>query len=627
MANLHAIKDLHHEQRLFGTRVIVAGVIVCLLLALVVGRLVHLQIASYKYFTTQSQNNRVRLVAVPPPRGLIYDRHGVILAENMPAYQLEVTPEQVEDMDATLAGLSSVLSLTQGDIERFGQALRRKRPFERVPLRFNLSDEEVARFAVNRHRFPGVDINARLMRHYPLGGTAVHALGYVGRIDEGDLQRVDADNYNGTSHIGKLGIERQYEELLHGKVGFQQEEVNAQGRTLAVLERQAPQPGRDLVLSLDAGLQRLAERELAGYNGAAVAMDPRTGEVLALASMPTYDPNLFVNGISHRDYAELNTGRTRPLFNRALKGQYPPGSTIKPLVALAALEHQLTWAGKQMYAGPYYMLPNDERRYRDWKKEGHGLIDMGDAITQSSDVYFYDLAYKLGIDRIHPFLAQFGLGRPTGIDVPGEADGLLPSREWKRQVRRMPWFPGETLIVGIGQGYMLATPLQMAEFTSVLAMRGRHLRPHLLRTIIDPASGEQTQIGPEAHEPVALRDARLWQQVIGPMEDVMHRRNGTAYWTAGHDAPYRIAGKTGTSQVFGLGADEEYEEENIALHLRDHSLFVGFAPADEPRIAVAVIAENGGSGSRVAAPIARRLMDFYLLRDPGDEAEALAHAR
>jgi penicillin-binding protein 2 len=269
------------------------------------------------------------------------------------------------------------------------------------------------------------------------------------------------------------------------------------------------------------------------------------------------------------------------------------------------------------------MLPNDERRYRDWKKGGHGLIDMGDAITQSSDVYFYDLAYKLGIDRIHPFLAQFGMGRATGIDVPGEADGLLPSREWKRQVRRMPWFPGETLIVGIGQGYMLATPLQMAEFTSVLAMRGQHMRPHLLRTIIDPASGERTQVEPEAHEPVTLRDAHLWQQVIGPMEDVMHRRNGTAYWTAGHDAPYRIAGKTGTSQVFGLGADEEYEEENIALHLRDHSLFVGFAPADEPRIAVAVIA----GGSRVAAPIARRLMDFYLLRDSGGEAEALAHAR
>jgi penicillin-binding protein 2 len=627
MANLHAIKDLHLEQRLFGNRVLIAGILVSLLLMLVLGRLVYLQIVNYKYFTTQSQNNRVRLVAVPPPRGLVYDRNGVILAENLPSYQLEITPEQVEDLDATLAGLSSVITLTENEIDRFGKALRRKRPFERIPLKFNLSDEDVARFAVSRHQFPGVDINARLTRYYPMGGTAVHALGYVGRIDERDLQRVDADNYNGTSHIGKLGIEREYEALLHGQVGYQREEVNAEGRTLTVLEREPPRPGFDIVLSLDAGLQRLAEKELAGYNGAVVAIDPRNGEVLALASMPTYDPNLFVNGISTRDYAELNTGRARPLFNRALKGQYPPGSTIKPLVGLAGLEYQVTWPGKEMYAGPFYMLPNDERKYRDWKPEGHGVVDLDVSITQSCDVYFYDLAYKLGIDRIHSFLYEFGLGQATGIDVPGEEDGLLPSREWKQRARRMPWFPGETLIVGIGQGYMLTTPMQMAEFTSILAMRGERMRPRLLKAVRDPASGEQTLMDPEPRGRVQVRDERLWRYVIEPMEHVMHQRNGTAYWTAGHDAPYRIAGKTGTAQVFGLGADEEYEEENIAQHLRDHSLFVGFAPADDPRIAVAVIAENGGSGSKVAAPIARRLMDFYLLREAEKDEEKLADAR
>ena len=625
MATRHAIKDLHLEQRLFGARVLIAGIIVSLVLTLVLGRLFYLQIVSYKYFTTQSQNNRVRLVAVPPPRGLIFDRNGVVLAENLPSYQLEITPEQIEDMDATLASLSTIVALTENDIERFEKALRRKRPFERIPLRFNLSDEEVARFAVSRHRFPGVDINARLTRHYPLGGTAVHALGYVGRIDERDLQNVDVNNYNGTSHIGKLGIERQYEALLHGMVGYQREEVNVQGRTLQVLEREPPRPGFDLVLSLDAGLQTLAEKELSGYNGAVVAMDPRTGEVLAMASMPTFDPNLFVNGISTTDYAALNTSIDRPLFNRALKGQYPPGSTIKPLMGLAGLEHQVTWPGKEMYAGPFYMLPNDERRYRDWKPEGHGVVDLDISITQSCDVYFYDLAYKLGIDRIHDFLTQFNMGHRTGIDVPGEEDGLLPSREWKQRTRRMPWFPGETLIVGIGQGYMLATPMQMGEFTSILANRGERMKPRLLKAVQDPVTREQTLMDPESMGRVPVRDERLWQAVIQPMVHVMHRKNGTAYWTAGHDAPYQIAGKTGTAQVFGIAQDEEYDAEKIAKHLRDHSLFVGFAPVDDPQIAIAVIAENGGSGSKVAAPIARRLMDYYLLRKTETDEVANAH--
>jgi penicillin-binding protein 2 len=618
-----AIKDLHREQRIFGARVLIAAFIVVLLAGLLVGRLVYLQVASYSHFTTLSQNNRVRLEPVPPPRGLIFDRNGVVLAENRPAYSLELVPEAVEDVEDTLSRLGELIALREIDLERFRRALRGGHAFERIPLRFNLSDEEVARFAVQRHQFAGVDIEARLNRHYPMGADMAHAVGYVGRIDERELFDLDVRDYRGTTHIGKTGVERYYESLLHGTVGVQQVEVNAQGRVLRVLDREPPEPGLDLVLGLDAELQRVAMTALGDYNGAVVALDPRTGEVLALTSVPSFDPNPFVNGIATEDFRRLNEDRYRPLFNRALSGQYPPGSTIKPLVGLAALENDITTAEHTMFARGYYTLPNDERRYRDWKREGHGWVDLDRAIYVSSDVYFYDLAYRLGIDRMHESLAEFGLGRSLGLDSTGERSGLLPSRDWKRGARGQRWFPGETLIAGIGQGYMLTTPLQLAAATATIASRGVLLRPHLLREV----RGEVAEpVRPQVLGTVQLRRPEHWDQIITPMEHVVHHERGTAYWTTGLRLRYRMAGKTGTSQVFGLGEDEEYVHEEVAKHLRDHSLFVAFAPVEEPRIAVAVIAEHAGSGSAVAAPAARQVIDAYLLRDQATAAE-VADAR
>jgi penicillin-binding protein 2 len=610
-----AIKNHQQEQRLFVVRVIMILTMVLMLFGMLVARMTYLQVVNYSHFTTLSQNNRVRLEAVPPPRGLIYDRNGVVLAENRPSYQLEVTLEQVDDLDETLAGLGELMPLDDAEVARFRRHLRGKRPFQAVPLKLNLSDEEVAQFAINRHRFPGVDIQARLARHYPLGEEFAHVVGYVGRIDERELARLDSRNYGGTTHIGKIGVERHYEDVLHGEAGYQQVEVNAQGRVLRVLERQPPVPGQDLVLTLDAGLQAAAREAMDGRNGAIVAMDPVTGEVLAMVSKPSFDPNLFVHGIPVPIFNALRDDRYQPLFNRALSGQYPPGSTLKPLIGLAGLENDVITAARTMYARGYYTLPNDDRRYRDWRRQGHGLVNLDKAIAQSSDVYFYDLGYRLGIDRISPFLGQFGLGQRTGVDTTGERPGLLPSREWKRATQNMPWFPGETLITAIGQGYMLATPMQLASVTSTLAMRGQRMRPHLLRGIIDPASGDLQLREPLPDTPVLLRQPVHWDQVLQPMVNTVHRPNGTAYWSTGRELQYTMAGKTGTSQVFGLAEDEEYDEEGLAKHLRDHALFIGYAPADAPRLAVAVIAEHGGSGGRVAAPIARKVMDYYLLEE------------
>ena len=612
MSYLEAIKNPHLERRLFLNRAIISALLVLGVLLVFVFRMAYLQILSYEHFATLSKDNRVRLIAVPPPRGLIYDRHGILLAENLPSYRLEIVPSQVSDMDELLGRLSSLIEFDETDVKRFSTEMSRKQSFQNIPLQFNLSDEEVARFAVNRHDFPGVDVNARLGRYYPLGGIGVHALGYVGRINERELRLLDDNNYNGTSHIGKLGIEKYYEDILHGNVGFQRVEINAQGRILRVLDTQPPVPGNDLVLSLDSNLQRVAEQALGASKGAVVAMDPSSGEVLALASNPIYDPNLFVNGISTTDYESLRSDEGRPLFNRALTGQYPPGSTIKPMVALAGLEYGVTWAEKTMWAGGYYKLPNDDRRYHDWKRGGHGEVDMAISITQSCDVYFYDLANRLGIDRIHSFLDQFGLGKRSGLDATGEASGLLPSRDWKRRALGQVWFPGETIIAGIGQGYMLTTPLQLATATSILAMRGKRVKPRLLRANRNPVSGAFSATEESVVDSFKLQHDVFWDQVINAMIDTAHKRNGTAY-RIGKDAPYTIAGKTGTSQVFGLKQNEKYDAEKLEEKLRDHALFIGFAPAHKPKIAVAVIVENGGSGGKVAAPVARIVMDYYLL--------------
>jgi len=612
------IKDHYQEASLFRWRALVAAFFSIVLLGLLLSRLLYLQFFEYSHFKTLSENNRVRLQAISPNRGLIYDRNGVVLAENRPSYRLEVVPEQVEDMNTTLQELGELVELDDATVERFRKAVSRSRPFEGVPLRTKLSDEEVARLAVNRYRFPGMEITAKLGRYYPLGERAEHVIGYVGRIDEDELRRVDEANYSGTSHIGKVGLERYYEKELHGQVGYQNVEVNVQGRMLRVLDKTPPTPGNDLVLTLDAELQAIAEDAMGEYTGAAIAMDPRTGEVLAMASMPSYDPNLFVHGISVKDYAALRNSDKRPLFNRAISGQYPPGSTAKPFIGLAGLEYKAIGHKETVFCQGYYLLPNEERKYRDWKKTGHGEMDFKDAVAQSCDVYFYELAYRLGIDRMYAFMHQFGFGEPTGLDTVGERSGLMPSREWKQRSRNRVWFPGETLITGIGQGYMLATPIQLAAATSIMAMRGKVMRPHLLKLIKYPASNESVTIAPKMTRQIELQRDVNWHYAIDAMREVVQGIRGTAHHAIGYKLGYEMAGKTGTAQVLGIAQDEEYDAESLAKKLRDHALFVAFAPLDDPQIAVAVIAENGGHGSGVAAPIARKIIDAWLQRQKAD---------
>ncbi len=616
MALRTPLKDHLRETHLFTSRALVALVGVMLLLVLVVGRLVYLQIISHEHFSTLSENNRVNIVPIPPTRGLIYDRKGVLLAQNLPAFSLEVIPEQVKNLDETLAELAGLVAISEEDLEQFKKRLEQKHPFEAIPLRLRLSEEEVARFAVNRHRFPGVDIGARLTRDYPLGELGVHAVGFVGRINEAELQSLDATNYRGTTYTGKTGVEKYYEAVLHGQVGYQHEETNAVGRVLRVLERRLPAPGQNLYLSLDADLQWVAELALTGKRGAVVAINPKSGEVLVLASLPGYDPGAFVNGISTKDYQALQDSLDQPLFNRVLTGQYPPGSTIKPLLALAGLEYKEVTPRTSTFCPGWFSLPGDEHRYRDWKREGHGTTNVRTAIMHSCDVYFYDLARTLGIDRIHKYLSYFGLGRRTGIDLPGEAAGLLPSREWKRAARRQAWFPGETLITGIGQGFMLTTPLQLAAATAMLANRGEVFRPQILRATQATSGGELMMQAPLHTAKVPLSDPANWDVVIGAMQDVVHDPGGTAKGI-NRGLAYHIAGKTGTAQVFGIKQGEKYKASELAERLHDHALFVAFAPVEDPEIAVAVIVENGGSGSGEAAPVARAVMDRYFSGKPG----------
>lgn len=611
MAERVHLKDHLRESHIFAARSVTALVVLYLLTFIVVIRLIIMQIVDHEHFITLSESNRVSLVPIPPSRGHIYDRNGVLLADNQPTFSLEINPEQVKDIEGTITALAALFTVADSDIRRFKQALRQKRPFEGVPLRFRLSEEEVARFSVNRYRFPGVDIQARLTRDYPLGNLAVHAVGYVGRIDEKELQKLDPATYSGTMHIGKTGIEKFYENLLHGAVGYQQVEMNAYGRALRVLERTPPVAGNNLYLSLDAGMHAVAEIAFGDRRGAAVAIDTRTGEVLALVSMPGYDPNPFVNGIDPVTYKSLRNSPNRPLYNRALRGQYPPGSTVKPFLGLAALETNEITTEKITFCPGSYSLPGSTHKYRDWKREGHGWMNLKNAITQSCDVYFYNLALALGIDTMQQFLGEFGFGRKTGIDLPGELSGLVPSPEWKRAKRGEAWFSGETVITGIGQGYTNATPLQLAAATAALANRGVHFQPHLLHAIQLPNSQEFMVQKPVKTNDIRIKQGANWDAVIEAMESVVQTQSGTAF-ASGKGATYRIAGKTGTAQVFSVKQDERYKESEVDERLRDHALFIAFAPANEPAIAVAIILENGGHGGSVAAPIARQMMDYYL---------------
>lgn len=613
-----SLKDIARESALLQSRFTVIVVLILVLSGMLMARMVQLQIVEHEHFQTLSRSNRVKIVPVAPTRGLIFDRNGVVLAQNKPYHSLEVVPEAVPDMESMLRELKTILTISAGDEQRFWERLKAQQHFQSVPLRLQLSEVEVARFAVNRHRFPGVDVQARLAREYPLGALGVHVIGYVGRISEQELQNVDAVNYQGTDHIGKVGVEQAYESQLHGRVGHQHVEINAQGRSLRVLSRFAPVPGSNLYLTLDTSLQAAAEAALGGENGAVVAIDPKTGGVLALASMPSFDPNLFVNGIDTQTYNALRSSSERPLFNRALHGQYPPGSTVKPFLALAALASDADVAKEEIWCPGWYRLKGNEHRYRDWQRNGHGSVDLERAIVESCDVYFYEVALNLGIDRMHDFMGAFGFGRRTGIDLPGEVSGLMPSPAWKRAYRNEVWFPGETLITGIGQGFTLATPLQLASAAATLGARGQRIRPRVVDRVVDPATGIATQ--PPSFPPETVRGGALqnWNRVIRAMVKVVHGSKGTAR-RVGIGATYRMAGKTGTAQVFGVAQNEEYDAEKIQKRLRDHGLFIAFAPADDPRIAVAVVVENGGSGSGAAAPVARKVIDYYLDQVPHRE--------
>jgi penicillin-binding protein 2 len=614
--SIHRFKDHWQEHRMFLARVIAAAIVIVLLVGLVVYRLVDLQVVNFEHFSRLSQGNRVRLEPVPPVRGLLFDRNGRTLADNLPVYQLELIPEQVRDIEGTLAELVALGLVRAEDLSRIRAQIRSQRRFEPAILRHRLGHEEAARFAVQRPRFTGVDIQARLARQYPLGEVASHVIGYVGAISESDLQRLDGANYAGTGQTGKIGAERAWEHLLHGSTGHRQLLVNAQGRMLQELARNEAAPGRNVYLSIDLELQSAAEQALQGRRGSVVAIDPRNGQVLALVSVPGYDPNLFSMGISTAQYRALQDDIDQPLFNRALRGQYPPGSTIKPMLALAGLHYNVLSPHDSIFCPGWFSLPNHSHRYRDWKKTGHGTVNLEESVAQSCDVYYYRLAMMLGIERMHAFLDHFGLGRPTGIDIPGEQPGLLPSRDWKRSAFRQPqdqaWFPGETVITGIGQGYMLATPLQLAHAAAILGNRGQGFRPTLLAAVEDPITGERETFPPQPLPPLNFAPQHV-EEAVDSMVAVMHGPRGTARASA-RGSQWTIAGKTGTAQVIGIAQGEEYDESKVDERHRPHALFISFAPAENPRIAVGVLVENGASGSSAAAPIARIVMDNWLER-------------
>ncbi len=619
MAANTRIKDHWAEQRLFLTRMIVAGVFMGVLSVLVVTRLVQLQLVQYDYFSTQSQGNRVRLQPVVPTRGLILDRNGKVLAENQPSFALELVPEQVPDVEDTLARLGAIGLLDAEESAEAREEIKARRRFDSISILEQLTDEDVARFAVNRPYFEGVEIKARLSRSYPYGQALAHALGYVGGISAEDQQEFDPVAYAGTSHIGKASVERSFELDLHGASGQEQIVVNARGRSLGTLERKAATPGADVMLSIDLDAQLAAWESLAGRRGAAVAIDPDTGEVLVFVSTPAYDPNALSAGLSRKAYNALLEDIDKPMFNRALRGTYPPGSTIKPIVALAALETGARQPTERVPCRGFYQIPGNRHRYRDWKPEGHGSVDMIGSIEQSCDVYFYSTARDIGIERLAQVFKRFGMGATTGLDIPGEKGGVVPSPAWKRaafsKAANQVWFPGETVITGIGQGFMLVTPLQLAHATAIIAARGKRFQPTMLHALRDPLTGELRPVTPEPLPDVTVRDPADWDTIIEGMYAVMHGPRGTAR-AIGTTAAFKMAGKSGTAQVFTVAQNQKYRAADVSERLRDHALFVAFGPLEKPRIAVAVIVENGESGSRIAAPIARRIMEAYLRIPP-----------
>lgn len=615
------LKDHEHDARLVRRRAIVGALFVLLLTGVLVARMYYLQVIQYEHHSTLAENNRIHVQPLPPTRGLIYDRNGVIIADNRPSFSLTVTRERAGDWQAVLATLAEVLELEADEHALFERRVRQgRRPFEPVPVMFELSEEQIARIAVNQFRLPGVEVVAQLVRHYPQAEHFAHSVGYVGRINEQEVKRLDPVNYSGTHHIGKTGAEKFYEDVLHGQVGYEEVETNARGRVLRVLKHTDPVPGRDITLHLDLDLQEAAEAALGGRRGAVIAIEPSSGGVLAMVSQPSFNPNLFVTGISFKAYAELRDSIDRPLYNRVLRGLYPPGSTVKPQVALAGLDAGVITQSSRVWDPGFFQLPGNSHKYRNWNRSGDGWVDLNLSLARSNDTYYYDLAIKLGIDRLHHYMSAFGLGQRVSLDLFEEAAGLMPSREWKRANRRQAWYPGETVITGIGQGYMLTTPLQLAQATALVATRGKWVRPRLLKQAggLSPEQLMAADLLEDRETPadIVARDPRYWDQVTRGMVEVVHGPRGTAN-KLGKEAAYTIAGKSGTAQVVAIRQGERYDRNKVQERHRDHALFVAFAPAENPQIAVAVMVENGESGSGVAGPVAKQVLDAWLLDAEG----------
>ncbi|WP_339475829.1 penicillin-binding protein 2 [Pseudomonas sp. RL_5y_Pfl2_69] len=606
------LKDHESEKRLVNKRLIACAGLVLAISCALIGRMYFLQVTEFDYNSTVSENNRVHVLPIPPERGFIYDRNGVLLADNQPSFNMTITRERAGDTAKVLDSVMSILHLPDEDRAIFAKAMKQARhPFDPSTLLYELTEDQIALLAVNQFRLPGIDVEAQFVRHYPQGDHFAHSVGYVGRINEKEAKQLDATQYRGTQSIGKTGIERFYENELHGKVGFEEVETNAQGRVMRVLRHTDAVAGKNIVLSLDIKLQEAAEEALGDRRGSIIALDPKTGEVLAMVSKPSFDPNLFVTGISSRDYSSLRDSIDKPLFNRALRGLYAPGSTIKPEVAIAGLDSGVISASTRVFDPGYFQLPNVDHKYRNWNHSGDGWVDLNAAIMRSNDTYFYDLASKLGIDRMHDYMAEFGLGQKVSLDMFEESSGLMPSREWKRSTRRQAWFPGETVILGIGQGYMQVTPLQLAQATALIANKGVWNRPHLAKTVDGTPPVDEHPI-----PNLVLRDPRDWDQVNHAMQLVMHDPRGIAR-AAAQGVQYRIAGKSGTAQVVAIKQGERYNRLKTAERNRDNALFVGFAPAEDPQIVISVMIENGEAGGRVAGPVVRKVMDAWLLDNQG----------
>ncbi|MCZ6641286.1 MAG: penicillin-binding protein 2 [Gammaproteobacteria bacterium] len=617
-----AIKDPVSERQSFGTRALTLFVIAAALLMGLVGRMVQLQVLEYDAYQMRSEENRIQVQALAPPRGLIYDRNGVLLAENRPVSSLALVRERIEDLDELIAELGTLVRIDDEDLEGFYQRLkRRRRPYEPIALKLNLDEEEIATLSVNRYRLPGVEVNTQLVRYYPQGAMLAHAVGSVRRVTEEDLRRLDPVRYSATKFIGKIGVERFYEQSLHGEVGYQQVETDAHGRIRQELDKKPPVAGQNITLHLDIRLQIAAYAALGQRRGAIVALDTRSGGVLAMVSNPGYDPNLFVAGISSEDYRALADSRATPMFNRAINGQYAPGSTFKPIVGLAGISLGLIDWEEQIEDRGWFKLSNQDRIYRDWswKKDnsgGQGMVDLNRAIYRSSNVYFYNLVTRMDIDELAGFAAQFGIGQRTGVDIPDTSPGLLPDRLWKQGARGEVWYPGDTVNLAIGQGDLLVTPLQLAGMASIIANRGTRRRPRMLLSSDAPLV-EFDPLPPLA--PVRGPSPDDWERMVDAMEDVVHRgnkgygQNGVAWAYIGQNIAYRMAGKSGTAQVVEIKQGEEYDEDELDEYSRKHAWFIAFAPADDPAIALAVLVENGGGGSSVAGPIAREVIDHFLL--------------